>query len=119
MSNKQKSPVEWYWDKIKSHFKHDGDLFETSIYTYQIAKEIEKEKMIDLVMQFEIMYIGVETHGEMSNLYEAVKNFYNETYGDTKQSIIDYSEENEQSIIDYNKMEEESEMDNYREMENE
>lgn len=37
--------VEWYFDKIKSHFEHDGDLFETAMFTYSIAKLKEKEQL--------------------------------------------------------------------------
>ena len=37
MENKQ-TAVEWYWDKIKSHFEHDGDLYEVACMTYAIAK---------------------------------------------------------------------------------
>ena len=43
MENKQ-TAVEWYWDKIKSHFEHDGDLYEVACMTYAIAKEKEKEQ---------------------------------------------------------------------------
>lgn len=42
---KKKTAVDWYFDKIKSHFEHDGDLFETVCFTYAIAKEKEKEEM--------------------------------------------------------------------------
>ena len=48
MANKQ-TAVEWYWDKIKSHFEHDGDLFETATFTFAIAKEKEQEQLRDLI----------------------------------------------------------------------
>jgi hypothetical protein len=38
---KEKTAVEWFYDKIKSHFEHDGDLLETLIFTMVIAKEKE------------------------------------------------------------------------------
>lgn len=38
-----KSPLKWYHDKIKSHFK-DGDLRETLDFTYAIAKTKEQEQ---------------------------------------------------------------------------
>ena len=44
---KKISAVEWFYDKIKSHFEHDGDLLETLIFTYAIAKEKEKEQRKD------------------------------------------------------------------------
>ena len=42
----EKTAVEWFYDKIKSHFEHDGDLFETLIFTMEIAKEKEKQQII-------------------------------------------------------------------------
>jgi hypothetical protein len=39
--------VEWYFEKIKSHFEHDGDLLETALFTYAIAKQKEKEQIED------------------------------------------------------------------------
>jgi len=41
-----KTAVEWYFDKIKSHFEHDGDLFEVACMTYAIAKQKEKDQLI-------------------------------------------------------------------------
>lgn len=38
--------LDWFWDKIKSHFEHDGDLLETAAFTFSIAKEKEKKQMI-------------------------------------------------------------------------
>jgi len=43
--------VEWFWDKIKSHFEHDGDLFETATFTFSIAKEKERECIQDAYQQ--------------------------------------------------------------------
>ena len=34
--------VEWFYDKIKSHFEHDGDLLETLTFTMVIAKVKER-----------------------------------------------------------------------------
>ena len=39
--------LDWYWDKIKSHFEHDGDLLETATFTFAIAKQKEKEQIED------------------------------------------------------------------------
>lgn len=30
--------LDWFFDKIKSHFEHDGDLLEGVLFTYAIAK---------------------------------------------------------------------------------
>lgn len=41
----KQTAVEWYWDKIKSHFEHDGDLLETASFTFAIAKQKEREQI--------------------------------------------------------------------------
>jgi hypothetical protein len=42
----KQTAVQWYWSKIKSHFKHDGDLFEAALMTYSIAREKEREQSL-------------------------------------------------------------------------
>lgn len=42
--SKQDTAVDWFYDKIKSHFEHDGDLLETLMFTASIAKEKEKQQ---------------------------------------------------------------------------
>jgi hypothetical protein len=44
ISMKHQSAVDFFYDKIKSHFEHDGDLLETLNFTYAIAKEKEYEQ---------------------------------------------------------------------------
>ena len=44
---KNKTAVEWFYDKIKSHFEHDGDLLETLTFTMAIAKQKEREQIIN------------------------------------------------------------------------
>ena len=44
MSEKKRTAVEWFYDKIKSHFEHDGDLLESLIFTMSIAKKKEREQ---------------------------------------------------------------------------
>ncbi len=39
---KNKTAVEWFYSKIKSHFEHDGDLLETVIFLMEIAKQKER-----------------------------------------------------------------------------
>lgn len=40
----KKTAVEWFYDKIKSHFEHDGDLLESLTFTMAIAKKKEREQ---------------------------------------------------------------------------
>ena len=70
MENKKQTAVEWYWDKIKSHFEHDGDLFETATFTFAIAKEKEKQQIIDTARYY------FHEHGKLTP-----EKYYNETYG--------------------------------------
>ena len=52
MTNKDQTPVEWFFDKIKSHFEHDGDLFEALTFTYAIAKEKERNAKREMIQDF-------------------------------------------------------------------
>ena len=47
MSDKKETAVQWFYEKIKSHFEHDGDLLETLIFTMSIAKQMEREQIVD------------------------------------------------------------------------
>jgi hypothetical protein len=44
---KKETAVEWFYDKIKSHFEHDGDLFETLSFTMAIAKQKERDQIAE------------------------------------------------------------------------
>jgi hypothetical protein len=47
MENKEQTAIDWFFDKIKSHFEHDGDLYESLVITYSIAKIKERNHIID------------------------------------------------------------------------
>lgn len=77
MENKNLTAVEWYWDKIKSHFEHDGDLYEVACMTYAIAKEKEKEQIIkafDEGQEYEYQY-----HINSAPKFDS-ETYYQETY---------------------------------------
>ncbi len=38
----KKTPLDWFYENIKSHFVRDGDLFETFTFSYSIAKIKER-----------------------------------------------------------------------------
>jgi hypothetical protein len=42
--NQSKTAVDWFYEKIKSHFEHDGDLLEALTFTMAIAKKKEREQ---------------------------------------------------------------------------
>ena len=39
--------VEWLYENLKSHFEHDGDLLEVVQFSFEQAKEMEKQQIID------------------------------------------------------------------------
>lgn len=75
MESKQ-TAVDWYFDKIKSHFEHDGDLYEVACMTYAIAKLKEKEMIADCQS-------AAISQADMTNNrgYFDCEKYYNETYG--------------------------------------
>lgn len=42
---KQQIAIDWLYDNLKSHFEHDGDLLEAVQYSFNQAKEMEKEQI--------------------------------------------------------------------------
>jgi hypothetical protein len=78
---KKQTAVEWFFDKMKSHFEHDGDLFETVCMTYAISKAMEKE-------QIEIAFEQGENNSVdyfiPENRIKESEQYYNETYGGDK-----------------------------------
>jgi hemerythrin len=68
--DKKQTALDWYFDKIKSHFEHDGDLLETATFTFAIAKQKEKEQIVDAVDGF-----------PLENRHLDGEQYYNETYG--------------------------------------
>ena len=72
MENKNLTAVDWYFDKIKSHFEHDGDLYEVACMTYQLAKEMEKEQLL----HFAKLYDDDLSEGKIRSR----EDLYKETY---------------------------------------
>jgi hypothetical protein len=75
---KQKTAVDWLFDKIKSHFEHDGDLFETLTYTIAIAKQKENEQHKETFKQSRQAKIFEK---DMPPVWDSFEQYYNETYG--------------------------------------
>jgi hypothetical protein len=106
MNNKQQTAVEWLIEQmplgIRKALSENGIDFEQ-------AKEMEKGKMIDFAFNF--YYDFSKVAGVPFNLISEnrinAEDYYDKTYEDP-----------EQAIIDYNKMEEESEMDDYNNLGN-
>jgi hypothetical protein len=106
--DKQQTAVEWFAQKLYEtlEIKGDGYVIDSLL---DLAKEMEKEKMIDFAFNF--YYDFSKVAGVPFNLISEnrinAEDYYDKTYGDP-----------EQAIIDYNKMEEESEMDDYNNLGN-
>jgi hypothetical protein len=43
----KETAVEWLYNNLKSHFEHDGDLLEVVQFSFEQAKEMEKQQIID------------------------------------------------------------------------
>jgi len=71
----EQTALDWYWDKIKSHFEHDGDLFEVACMTFSIAKQKER---------IQIIYAYDDGANERHNEPVTGEQYYNETYGGNK-----------------------------------
>jgi hypothetical protein len=47
---KKQTAVEWLYNNLKSHFEHNGDLLEVVQFSFEQAKEIEKQQIIEAWM---------------------------------------------------------------------
>ncbi|NBU91154.1 MAG: hypothetical protein EBS12_06890 [Flavobacteriia bacterium] len=70
----KQTAVEWLYNNLKSHFEHDGDLLEVVQFSFEQAKEMEKE-------QIKNAWLNSLTKGD----YNSADEYYNETYKNTKQ----------------------------------
>jgi hypothetical protein len=43
----KQTAVEWLYNNLKSHFEHNGDLLEVIQFSFEQAKEMEKQQIID------------------------------------------------------------------------
>ena len=66
----KQTATEWLYDNLKSHFEHDGDLFEAVQYSFNQAKEMEKKQIIDAYKEFLDTTLSDEVYEE----------YYNETF---------------------------------------
>jgi hypothetical protein len=75
MNNNKQTAVEWLFDNLKSHFEHDGDLLEVVQMSFEQAKAMEKEQIVDAVNDSWNM-------AKHSNFADAqAEQYYNEIYG--------------------------------------
>ena len=43
----RQSSIDWLYNNLRSHFEHDGDLLEAVKMSFEQAKAMEQEQMID------------------------------------------------------------------------
>jgi hypothetical protein len=43
----KQTAVEWLYNNLKSHFEYDGDLLEVVQFSFEYAKQIEKQQIVD------------------------------------------------------------------------
>ena len=69
----KQSSIEWLYNNLKSHFEHDGDLLEAVKMSFEQAKEMHKEEMI------EVFHAGMYCGDESPNSGIA-EEYYNERF---------------------------------------
>ena len=73
MSKEKQTAIDWFFDKIKSNFEHDGDLFESLCFTFSIAKQKENEQINNAY-----------STGANDRLKGFIRDYYNEQFGNEK-----------------------------------
>jgi hypothetical protein len=68
----KQSSIEWIYNNLKSHFEHDGDLLEAVKMSFEQAKAMHKEEIIN-------SYNHAYEEGWDSNSWQPEK-YYNETF---------------------------------------
>ena len=69
----KQSSIDWIYNNLKSHFEHDGDLLEAVNMSFEQAKEMHKEEMI------EVFHAGMYCGDESPNSGIA-EEYYNERF---------------------------------------
>jgi len=83
MENKQQTAVDYFFDKIKSNFEHDGDKLESVMFLYAICKKKEREqhgKTWDSALD-----AGQNRAWNVVRAYGDFDDYYNKTYKGGKQ----------------------------------
>jgi hypothetical protein len=76
----KQTAVEWLVEKIIEDKLIDVKNGHQFIHLQSIAKQMEKEQIIDNIVQFGIKYHHKYSEGEIKKLCENGEQYYNETY---------------------------------------
>jgi hemerythrin len=71
----KQTAVDWLYNNLKSHFEHDGDLLEAVQFSFNQAKEMEKEQIIDAFIE-----CWKENMPEGYECKQSAEQYYNETF---------------------------------------
>jgi hypothetical protein len=86
----KQSSIEWIYNNLKSHFEHDGDLLEAVKMSFEQAKEMHKEEIVDAinkVSENNVKYANMiiaswsQIEGELfMHNTKLAEQYYNETF---------------------------------------
>lgn len=65
----KQTATEWLYDNLKSHFEHNGDLLEIIQFSFNQAKEMEKEQIMNSWV-----------NGVISDNNMTAEDYYNKTF---------------------------------------
>lgn len=69
--------IQWLYNNLKSHFEHDGDLLEVVKMSFDIAKEKEKEQIVDAHIEGQRVFDNYQ-HTQWTT--DQAEYYYNETF---------------------------------------
>ena len=73
----KQTAVEWLFENLKSHFEHDGDLLEVVKMSFDIAKEKEKEQIVDAHIEGQRVFDNYK-HTQWTT--DQAEEYYKETF---------------------------------------
>jgi hypothetical protein len=73
----EQTAVEWLYNNLKSHFEQDGDLLEVVKMSFDIAKEKEKEQILDAHIEGQRVFDNYQ-HTQWTT--DQAEQYYNETF---------------------------------------
>ena len=73
----KQTAVEWLFENLKSHFEHDGDLLEVVKMSFDIAKEKEKEQIVDAHIEGQRVFDNYQ-HTQWTT--DQAEEYYKETF---------------------------------------
>ena len=76
----KQTAVEWLYKNLKSHFKHDGDLLEVVQMSFEQAKEMEKEQMVNFTDNYVDNCVIPNENMAIPTIMD-MPNYYSKKYG--------------------------------------